>query len=145
MAASVKKVVPIRRMTRWPSWHQVLRTSNGVPSPRQTSARIMREEAMTERVMAMIKAAPLDSRDAAIRIGCSQRNISYHLDKLRDRGQAVYDKALQRWVLADNGIIREQAAREIEHLMKDLKPVLNRTMWLRLSGIRRLLRDPLHY
>jgi len=105
----------------------------------------MREEAMTERILAILKTGPLHSREAAIRIGCSQRNVNYHLGKLRNRGQAVHDPALQRWVLADNGTIREQAAREIEHLMMDLKPILNRAMLLRLSGIRRLLRDPLHY
>ena len=142
MAANV---VPIRRTTRWPSWRQVAR-GTGLPSPRGTVARIdMRDEAMTERILAWVKFSPLNSRETAIRIGCSQKNVNYHLGKLRDRGQVVYEPATFRWVPSENGIVREQAAREIEQLMKDLKPVLNRNTLLRLSGIRRLLRDPRHY
>ena len=145
MAASVQKVVPIRRMTRWPAWRQVA-PGTGLPSPRTTSARIeMREEAMTERILAILKTGPVYTRETALRIGCGQRNVNYHLGKLRDRGQATHDPALQCWVFSENGRTREQAAREIEQLMKDLKPVLNRTMLLRLFGIRRLLRDPRHY
>ena len=145
MATPQSNVLPFEKCTRWPSWRKAAR-GTGLPSPRNTVARIhMRNEQMTEIILGMLKSSPLDSRDTAIRMGCSQKNINYHLGKLRDRGQAVFDPGIRRWVPSQNGIIRDRAARQIKDLIEDLRPVLNRRTLDRLAAIAKLLKDPMHY
>lgn len=140
MAAPRTNVTPIRPgITRWPSYRKAA-PGTGLPSPRGTVARIdQANEAMTERILSWIKEGPLDSRETAICIGCSQKNVNYHLGKLRDRGQAVFDPSLRRWVRSDNGIVRDRAAHELDKLIYELRPYLRQQLIGVIENIRDML------
>lgn len=61
--------------------------------------------------------------EIALRIGYGQKNASYHLGKLRNRGMAHYNPETLLWEV-DPDSARASAARQLADMRDDFAPIL---------------------